>query len=310
MANLTPLQKTNFVGFPKAAELIEITGAHLLDAHDRAVQNLLFQHAHDSGRMVEKDAEWGLTFSEIRKSISSHKGNDRVRDSLNKLMKVELTVNYIEKSSGRPKILKTHLLEFIVTDQEDDNTSSFEYGIPNKLRLVLANSNRWGRVRSQITYAMTSKYSIALYEMLCLRANMQRCVEVFPIDRFRDLLGVPPGSYQRADNFIAKVITPAITEVNGLSDITVQIELRRVNPRSPIREVVMAWSRKEGEEMRKAVKERDASKLGRLARLKGMSETPVAQQAPLPLPSLQPLSEAEKQRSDALRRDANRRKFT
>ena len=32
---------------------------------------------------------------------------------------------------------------------------------------------------------MTSKYAIALYEMVQLRANMDRCVETFP---FRDLL--------------------------------------------------------------------------------------------------------------------------
>jgi len=36
-------QKTNAVGFPKAGELIEITGAHELEASDRAVLNLLYQ---------------------------------------------------------------------------------------------------------------------------------------------------------------------------------------------------------------------------------------------------------------------------
>ena len=40
-------QKTNLVGFPKAGELIEITGAHELEAQDRAVLNLLYQHAHE-----------------------------------------------------------------------------------------------------------------------------------------------------------------------------------------------------------------------------------------------------------------------
>ena len=52
--SLTISQKTNLSGFPKPSELIEITGAHQLEATDRAIQNMLFQHAHDSGRMTDR----------------------------------------------------------------------------------------------------------------------------------------------------------------------------------------------------------------------------------------------------------------
>ena len=50
--HLTVLQRTNIDGFPKAGELIEISGAHELEASDRAVLNLLYQHAHESGRLA------------------------------------------------------------------------------------------------------------------------------------------------------------------------------------------------------------------------------------------------------------------
>ena len=39
MDHLTLLQRTNLDGFPKAGELIEITGAHELEAADRASTN-------------------------------------------------------------------------------------------------------------------------------------------------------------------------------------------------------------------------------------------------------------------------------
>ena len=55
---------------------------------------------------------------------------------------------------------------------------------------------------------MTSKYAIALYELIQLRANMDKCVDDFPTDRFRELLGVPPGTYARPDNFQRKVLDP------------------------------------------------------------------------------------------------------
>jgi hypothetical protein len=44
----TLAQKSNVIGFPKAGELIEIAGAHALTSSDRAILNLLYQHAHDS----------------------------------------------------------------------------------------------------------------------------------------------------------------------------------------------------------------------------------------------------------------------
>jgi hypothetical protein len=36
---------------------------------------------------------------------------------------------------------------------------------------------------------MKSKYAVALYEMLELRRNMDRCIESLTIDRFRELIG-------------------------------------------------------------------------------------------------------------------------
>ena len=120
---------------------------------------------------------------------------------------------------------------------------------------------------------MTSKYAIGLYELLQLRANMERSIETFPIERFRELMGVPPETYARADNFQRKVIDPALLEVNGLSDMGVEIELERLHSRAPIQAVTIAWWRKTGDEFRGAIEERNRSKLGRMARLKGLVET-------------------------------------
>ena len=51
---------------------------------------------------------------------------------------------------------------------------------------------------------MTSKYAIALYELICLRANREQCVEVLQLEEFRELLGVPPGAYERGLTFPRK----------------------------------------------------------------------------------------------------------
>ena len=48
MSSLTIRQQSNYSGFPKAAELIEIEGAHRVKASDRALMNTLLQHAHET----------------------------------------------------------------------------------------------------------------------------------------------------------------------------------------------------------------------------------------------------------------------
>ena len=73
MDHLTLLQRTNLDGFPKAGELIEITGAHELEAADRAILNLLFQHAHDSGRLAELNAEWSVPMASLRPASTNER---------------------------------------------------------------------------------------------------------------------------------------------------------------------------------------------------------------------------------------------
>jgi plasmid replication initiation protein len=188
--------------------------------------------------------------------------------------------------TGKPRILETNLLNFTDTDVEDSKDATVQFGFPSRLRNVLARSNRWGRIRCEISYAMTSKYAIALYELVCLRANRQHCVEVLSYEEFRDLLGVPPGTYERGLDFTRKVVDPALLEVNGLSDMGVTIELRRRHARAPIHEVAISWWNKSGEEFRAAMQERNRSKVGRMARLRGQVEKAEPLQV-LPSPPLQ-----------------------
>jgi hypothetical protein len=285
--SLTINQITNFHGFPKAAELIEITGTHGLEASDRAIYNHMLQIAHDSGKLTEPDAEWMVTLATLRRECSRHESNDRIRDSLRRIRRTEVVIRYISARTGKARILETNLLTFTDTDEEDSSEATIEYSIPKRLRVILERSNRWGRIRCAVSYAMTSKYAIALYEMLCLRANMDRCVETIDIQKFRDLLGVPPGAYERGLDFQRKVVEPAVLEVNKLSDLSVAIDLKRRHARAPIASIVMGWSKKSGEDFHEVQRELNRSKVGRTARLRNQVEQV---RTPMTLP---PLATAE-----------------
>jgi Initiator Replication protein len=266
--HLTRLQRTNLDGFPKPGELIEITGAHELEASDRAILNLLYQYAHDSGRLMDETAEWEISISALR--ASRHKGNERIRDSLDRLMRVVVTVPLPDRKTDEPRILKTHLFDFFdLSADEANERATVRFGLPKKLQPILVRSNRWGRIKAEVVCAMTSKYAIALYELVQLRANLDRCVETFPLMRFRELLGVPPGAYERGNDFAKRVTEPAVLEVTGLSDMGVDLTLIRQSRFSPITDVTIVWWKKQGDEFRAAMQERNRSKLGRMARLRG-----------------------------------------
>lgn len=270
--SLTIEQKANFSGFPKAGELIEITGAHALEASDRALLNILFQHAHESGNLAVLGATWELPMASIRPS--SHESNDRLRASLSRLLAVQVNVSYRDGKTGRDMVLQTHLFDAFVTPHDNGPMAGFvRFGVPDALRAVLAQSGRWGRIKAQVVCAMTSKYAIALYELVQLRAGLDRCLESFSIDRFRQLLGVPPGKLTRGPDFMRYCIEPAMLEVNGLSEMGVQVEMVRVHARAPITGVTLVWWRKEGDAFRETYAERQRSKAGRMARLRGTVET-------------------------------------
>ncbi|MFL5286635.1 MAG: replication initiation protein [Rhodopila sp.] len=264
----TLAQRSNVIGFPKAGELIEITGAHALTSSDRAILNLLYQHAHDSGRLADENAEWEIPIASL--GYTRHESNDHVRLSLMRLMRVVVQVPRFDAKTGEPRVVLTPLFEFFDLSADTGRASAtVRYGVPKKLRPVLANSQRWGRIKAEVVCSMTSKYAMALYELVQLRSGMDRCVERFDIERFRDLLGVAPDKLTRGPDFERRVIQPAVIEVNGLSDMSVSIQFERKHARAPVTGVTLCWWKKEGDEFRAAMAERNRSKVGRMARLTG-----------------------------------------
>jgi hypothetical protein len=270
-------QKTNLAGFPKPGEIIEMSGVHMLEASDRAIFNVLYQLAHDSGELLDPAAEWEIPLATLRQSFSKHESNSRLRDSLERLRAVRANINYLD-DHGEPRVILTSLFDFFdIPAREMTQRPTLRFGLPRKMIPFLECSGKWGRIKTEITCAMTSRYAIALYELVQLRSGLEKCVEAVTIERFRDLLSVPPGKYERVDNLTRKVIEPAVLQVNGLSDMSVMIQDNRKHSRAPVDSFNVAWWRKSAEDFRNAQRERSRSKVGRMARLKGTVEAATPQ---------------------------------
>ena len=234
-------QHADYTGFPKAGELIEVTGTGQLTLQDRRVLNLLYEAA---GQRICEDTEHTITMKALR---GSHKGAERVKDSIDRLMK---TLVYIPVTgrNGKPATKRVQLLSDTTTsDDENDPTGEVVFSLSKGLRSIIKNSTYWGRVRGQVMFAFTSKYSLALYELAALRVNLKyKDTEIFGLVEMRALLGVPDDKLRSSSDLLKFCIRPALLEVNGLAEFGVSIEPIRTGGtmRGAITGFPVSWYRK------------------------------------------------------------------
>jgi Initiator Replication protein len=261
-------QKLNLDGFVKPGELVEIRAGTNLSLHDRRIFNLLIENAWSE---IGENKTHRIAIARLRGPL--HKGGEMVADSIKALM--TCLVEVPTTLDGKPAILAMQLLGPTTrTTDENSPHAVVEYEFHEKLRQVIQQSRYWGRIKSHVMFTFTSKYALALYEAVCLRANLRVCEQSFSVDDFRALLGVDPGRYEVFKNLKMRVLDPAVAEVNALSDFNVQVDVLREGGmlRGKVMGFRLWWEKKSQEEWRAALDEQDRPKVGRRARIRGKVE--------------------------------------
>ena len=96
-----------------------MTGLEDLEASQRAISNLLYQHAHDTGRITEPGAVFEIPMATVRTGISKHESGDRLRASLVALARIVASVSYTEAGKdgkgSQQRIVIGGLFEFFGT---------------------------------------------------------------------------------------------------------------------------------------------------------------------------------------------------
>lgn len=254
----------------KPGELIEIRQSAALTLQDRRILNLLIENA---GPGIAEDEDHHIAIGRLRGP--SHKGGERVKDSILRLMGTIVEVPVRDRNGNRATKRMTLLASTTTTDDEDNPTGEVAYSFSRDMRAVIGQSRHWGRIKGYVMFAFTSKYALALYEALCLRGNMRRAEEVFSVEDFRQILGVEDGKLERFVDLKRYALQPAVEEVNALSDFNVEID--PVREGGPVRGKLIGfrvmWERKEPDEWRAVLDELLRAKVGRKARIRGQVET-------------------------------------
>jgi Initiator Replication protein len=262
-------QRKNSDGFPKAGELIEFRSQQELTLQDRRILNLMIEHA---GPHIATTRTHRIALLTLR---GSHKGGERVRDSINRLMRTIVEVPTRDSKGQLATQRGVFLSDSTTTDDESNPDGEVAYAFSETMRQVIQRSQYWGRLKAYVICSFQSKYALALYEALCLRGNLQVSEQELGVGDFRDLLNVPEGKLLRTPDFLRRVVEPAMEEVNALSDFQVDITPLREGGqlRGQLKGFRLSWRRKEPAEWQACLDELLRPKVGRKARIKGCVDT-------------------------------------
>ena len=283
MASRTIDQKPSADDFAKARELIEIRGAAALSLQDRRVVNLLYKNA---GSRLCDDVDHVISIAELRGP--SHKGGERVKDSIVRLMSTLVQVPVVGEN-GKSSTRRVQILSDTTTsDDENDPTGQVVYSFSKGMRRIIKDSTLWGRVRTGVIFAFTSKYSLTLYELITARINLKyKWEDEFSVKDLRGLLGVPEDKLLRMPDLLRNCVNVAVVEVNGMADFKVKIEPIRKGGaiRGNVTGFRVSWCEKSAQELQEAFQEIKRAKVGRIARLTGKVEKLEPNRPRLPSPA-------------------------
>ena len=243
----------------KPAELIDIDGATGLTLAARRLYNQLIAHAFGPD-MGKEGQEWTIRISDLR---GTHKGNERLEDSIIALMKTIVTVRLPNGATRRVALLGGN-------DMGDPDRAHgvLTYSFDKRLVPLLRESSVFGKLELAVMHAFTTKYGLALYEALARRVRLKsKFFEDFELSDFRELLGVPVNKLTTFSNLKLRAITPAVEEINGIASFGCKVEPLKTGRK--VTHIRVFWWRKDIDGLRKAYAELQRPKVGRKARVSG-----------------------------------------
>jgi plasmid replication initiation protein len=257
-----PLDPTHMGRIIKPRELVDIIELTPLNRSETILYNQLLAHAWNN---IKTNPVHKVLKASLR---GSHDSNDRLHEAFDRLMSAWAKIRARDPQTGEMATFRVHLLG--TNKEEDKEDGYFYYTFPSDLLAVISQSKAWATIKSHIMYALRSKYSIRLYEMVERRIGLTKQHEQFTIDEFRALLGVPDGKLDRFADFNKHCLKPALDEVNHLTDFIVDV--MAVKKGRAVEKLVLSWFRKSPAEMRRAYDEREKSRVGRQVRWNGSVE--------------------------------------
>ena len=204
----------------KATEVVEVRPAKsaALSLAARRALNLMVQAAAGEAWQGHKHV---ISKKALR---GDHKGNERIRDTLEELMTTLVVMRYTSPR-GKPSTLRATLLS--VTTEEDDETGNVYFQFTDPVRWLFQQSNTYAVLDARAIRAFESKYSMALYEIGCQLCGRRNPTVRYSIYDLREILNVPSGTYKDFAQLRRYALDKARREIESLADFQMTMELEK-----------------------------------------------------------------------------------
>ena len=154
----------------------------------------------------------------------------------------------------------------------DDLMITWYFG--RTFRTMADRSCHWAIMDRQTVFALSSKYSIMLFQHISSLTNLNYVTsKTFTVPELRAALGVAEGKLTAWNDVNKRALKPAIAEINQTSRLKLTATPRKIG--RTVSSVEITWEDKPLEGRKVARRELDRSKVGRKVRRDGTAETPV-----------------------------------
>jgi plasmid replication initiation protein len=172
---------------------------------------------------------------------------------------------------GKRYLRWIHQLGTVDRPEDEDEDGNVYYRFPAELREIIQQSSIFARLQTEVMFCFTSKYALALYEMVQKRGNLKhKNTDDFSVDEMRGLLGVHRGKLTEYADLRRFALIPAVQEVNAFSPYMVQLDAIRHGKK--VIKLRLIWFAKDEQGLKAAYCEVQRHKAGRKARIGGLAE--------------------------------------
>jgi hypothetical protein len=255
MKSTTLNAKVTDFSLVKPGELIDVIELTPLKLIDKRLFNELLANAWEE---IEEGKEHRIS-KKLLKSMD--KNLDRLGESLTRLQSTVVITNVLtDGSKGKLRF------NFLYSSEEPAaGDGSVRYKFHPEMIKLLHNSAIFARIQREVMFALGSRYALSLYEILAKRVNLRHLQsEVFEVDIFRGLLGVPDGKYKKMAHLRERVLDTAFGEVGQLTEIGCSYQLIR-NSGKGFTHIKVNWFPKDPAGKYEAEQKRKLTKLQQMA---------------------------------------------
>lgn len=252
-----PKVPENLSSIVKPEELVDIVEMTPLTLQDRRIYNMLLGKAWNR---IFTQKEYVICRQELVRYTDSH--NQDLAASLRRLMAAIVLVRISHNRNGEPALRQIQLL-----GGNEIERGVITYCFPDQLIDIIKNTQIFARLHTKVMFALSSKYSLALYEFLQRRKNLQHIDhEILSVEEIRGFLGVGKNKLKSFGHLNDKAIKPAAKEVSFLTEYNITAEPIRTG--RTVTHIKFSWHKKTelGEKIA-AVEELERSEVGRSSRM-------------------------------------------